>query len=129
VPPVVYLSVADILQAAEHALGFLPEIRDLHLLESAARRPRLRAFGTEAYPALMDKAAALLHSIAAHHLFWDGNKRSATQAAALFLRRNGHEPTWTPQEAHDFVLEVAQSRHDVASIAAWLAQHSAPQDA
>jgi len=129
VPSVVYLSVAEILQAAEHALGALPEIRDLHLLESAAHRPRLRAFGTEAYPSLMDKAAALLHSIAAHHLFWDGNKRSATQAVAVFLRRNGYAPTWTPQQAYDFVLEVAQAQHDVSAIAAWLSQHSAAQDA
>ena len=123
-PPIVYLSVSDILQAAEQALGVQPEVRDLHLLESAARRPRLHAFGTEAYPSLMDKAAALLHSLAAHHLFWDGNKRSATQAVALFLRRNRYAPTWTPQEAHDFVLEVAQGQHDVGAIAAWLSQHS-----
>jgi death-on-curing protein len=89
----------------------------------------LRAFGETAYPTLFDKAAALMHSLAAHHLFYDGNKRTATEATKLFLTENGLTPTWDDDEAYDFVLEVAQNQHDVPEIAAWLAAHTVESDA
>ncbi len=122
--PIRYLSASEIYAAAEEALGRKPEVRDRHLLRSAAARPMLRAFGHEAYPTLLDKAAALMHSLAAHHLFYDGNKRTATQATILFLRANGLEPTWSECEVYEFVLEIAQRLHDVPAIAHWLAEHT-----
>jgi death-on-curing protein len=121
-----YLTPAEIYAIAEDALGRKPDVRDRHLLRSAAARPALHAFGEEAYPELLDKAAALLHSLAAHHLFFDGNKRTATQATIVFLQRNGLQPAWSAQEVYDFVLEIAQSKHDVSAIATWLAAHTRP---
>jgi death-on-curing protein len=121
-----YLTPAELYSIAEQALGRKPDVRDRHLLRSAAARPMLQAFGEEAYPELMDKAAALMHSLAAHHLFYDGNKRTATLATVAFLERNGLRPTWTPDEAYQFVLEIAQNKQDVPAIAAWLSQHVAP---
>ncbi len=121
-----YLTPIEIYDAAEQVLGREPDIRDRHLLQVAAARPMLRAFGQAAYPTLMDKAAALLHSLAAHHLFFDGNKRTATQATILFLNRNGLRPTWTEAEVYTFVLEVAQNRHEVSAVAAWLTRYTLP---
>ncbi|MBZ0296204.1 MAG: type II toxin-antitoxin system death-on-curing family toxin [Anaerolineae bacterium] len=118
-----YLTPADIYEIAQDVLGRRPDVRDRHLLRSAAARPMLAAFGEEAYPTLIDKAAALLHALAAHHLFFDGNKRTATRATIRFLQVNGLQPAWDEQEIYDFVLEVAQSRHDVEAVAAWLGQH------
>lgn len=123
-----YLTPSEIYSAAEEALGHRPEVRDRHLLRSAAARPALRAFGTDAYPTLMDKAAAMLHSMAAHHLFWDGNKRIATRVTAVFLEKNGRRPIWESAAIYQFVLEVAQNRHDVPAIAAWLEAHSQPKE-
>ncbi len=122
-----YLTPSEIYSAAEQALGYRPEVRDRHLLRSAAARPALRAFGTDAYPTLMDKAAAMLHSMAAHHLFWDGNKRIATRVTTVFLEKNGRRPTWDAEAIYQFVLEVAQNQHDVPSIAAWLEAHTEPK--
>lgn len=102
-------------------------MRDRHLLRSAAMRPMLQAFGQEAYPTLLDKAAALMHSLAAHHLFFDGNKRTSTAVTLRFLDNNGLRPTWSDQEVYDFVLEIAQSRHDVESVAKWLGEHTEPK--
>jgi death-on-curing protein len=119
-----YLTPAEIYAIAEEVLGRKPDVRDRHLLRSAAARPMLHAFGEDAYPTLLDKAAALLHSLAAHHLFYDGNKRTAARAVVIFLERNGLQPSWSAGEAYDFILEVAQSRHDVASVSAWLAEHT-----
>ncbi len=119
-----YLTPADLYDIAKEATGHEPLVRDRHLLRAAAARPMLAAFGEEAYPTLLDKAAALLHSLAAHHLFYDGNKRTATQATVRFLEANGLRPLWTDAQAYDFVLEVAQNQHDVESVAAWLAAHT-----
>lgn len=119
-----YLTPAEIYDIAQQTLGRRPDVRDRHLLRSAAARPMLRAFGTEAYPSLLEKAAALLHSLAAHHLFFDGNKRTATAAVIRFLSENGLRPTWKDDEIFQYVLEIAQNRHEVEAIAAWLSDHT-----
>lgn len=125
--PTNYLTPAELYSIAEEVLGRKPDVRDRHLLRAAAARPALRAFGEDAYPELLDKAAALLHSIAAHHLFFDGNKRAATRTTEVFLARNGLQPTWDAKTVYDFVLEIAQDKHDVPAIADWLAHHTRPQ--
>jgi death-on-curing protein len=119
-----YLSPAEIYEIAEQALGRKPDVRDRHLLRAAAARPMLGAFGQAAYPTVIDKAAALLHSLAAHHLFFDGNKRTATHATVRFLDENGLQPAWDEREIYQFVLEVAQNQHSVESVAAWLTDHT-----
>jgi death-on-curing protein len=123
-----YLTPSEIYAAAEDALGRKPDVRDRYLLRSAAARPMLHAFGQDAYPTLLDKAASLMHALAAHHLFFDGNKRTATRATVLFLERNGLRPTWDAEGVYQFVLEIAQNRHDVPAVADWLAAHTKPLD-
>lgn len=121
-----YLTPAEIYAAAQEVLGREPDVRDRHLLRSCAARPALYAFGQEAYPTIIDKAAALMHALAAHHLFFDGNKRTATHVTATFLQRNGLHPTWDAKTVYDFVLEIAQDIHDVPAVAGWLAAHTQP---
>lgn len=123
-PEIRYLTPAEIYEIAEKTLGRKPDVRDRHLLRSAAARPMLAAFGAEAYPTLFDKAAALLHALAAHHLFFDGNKRTATRAVTTFLHHNGWTPTWDTVDMAAFVLEIAQNHHDIPEIAAWLEEHT-----
>jgi len=122
-----YLTPADLYALAEDVLGRRPDVRDRHLLRKAAARPMLVLFGEEVFPTVFEKASALLHALAAHHLFYDGNKRTATVATARFLELNGLRPTWTTTIIYDFVLEVAQNKHDVPEIAAWLAEHTEPR--
>jgi death on curing protein len=119
-----YLTPEDIYTIAHEALGSEPAVRDRRLLRSAVTRPYTRAFGAEAYPSLLEKAAALLHSLAAHHLFWDGNKRIATLATTRFLTFNGIQPTWNDETMYHFVLDIAQHKHEVPAIAKWLAEHT-----
>jgi death on curing protein len=121
-----YLTPAEIHAVAETAIGHPMLARERQLILAAAARPALIHFGTEAYPTLMEKAAALLHSIAAHHPFWDGNKRAATLVTLYFLEKNGYTVTWSDAEVYDFMLEVAQNQHDISAIAAWLSSHTAP---
>lgn len=118
-----YLTPLEIYTINEDSVGYQPMVRDHHLLRVAIARPLNGAFGQEAYPTLIDKAAALLHSLAAHHPFIDGNKRTAHRAVILFLELNDITPKWTDDEGYAFILEIAQSQHDVESIAEWLNEH------
>ncbi len=101
------------------------KVRDMALLEAAAGRPMLSAFGEDAYPTLVEKAAALLHSVARNHPFADGNKRTATIAALFFLEINGLRATWDKAEALEQIIAVAEGDADAAEFAAWLRTESA----
>ncbi|WP_431241007.1 type II toxin-antitoxin system death-on-curing family toxin (plasmid) [Mycolicibacterium aichiense] len=75
--------------AAEHACGFHPVVSDAGLLESSVIRPAMVVKGTDAYPTVWDKAAAVLHSFATSRCFVQGNKRAAWAACWLLLGMNG----------------------------------------
>jgi death on curing protein len=66
------------------------EQRSTELIESAVGRPFQSAFGADAYPALLEKAVALFHSLIANHPFLNGNKRTAVIAFDIFLMANGY---------------------------------------
>lgn len=124
--PIRYLTVEDLYNINFTVTGGDTFVRDIHLLESAVNRPALVLFGQPQFPTLLDKAAALLHSLAYHHLFADGNKRTAVFAVKDFLQLNGYTPTWDDTDAEQFVLEVAQHQHEVEQIAIWLDAHIKP---
>jgi death on curing protein len=96
-------------------------VRDIGLLESACARPRATAFGSEAYPSVSLKAAALLHSLVRNHALVDGNKRLAWLAAVVFLDLNDHEVAIDDDAAFELVMAAAEGRMDVEEIAEGLA--------
>ncbi|MEZ0163145.1 hypothetical protein AB2L27_00025 [Kineococcus sp. LSe6-4] len=61
--PLDHLSTEDLLEIAAGVVEDV-QVRDLGLLASAVARPRTTVFGRQAYPALADEAAALMHSLA-----------------------------------------------------------------
>jgi death on curing protein len=95
------------------------EIRDIALLDAAMARPAASAFGEDAYPTLREKVAALLHSLTRNHPFTDGNKRTAAVAAIFMFAVNGQCVAWQPEEALDVIVNVAEGKRDVESLAAW----------
>lgn len=103
-----YLTLDDVLAAAEAHLGHPAEVGDYGLLESALARPQATVFGDDAYPGIHEKAAALLQSLATNHALIDGNKRTAFVAIALFYELNDHRVPAAPEdELFDLVLAVA----------------------
>lgn len=126
--PVVYLTASDIYNINDTVTEGHTFVRDVHLLHSAVERPKLVLFGEAQFPTLIDKAASLLHSLAYHHLFADGNKRTAMYALILFLEKNGHQLEWDSVDQYLFILEIAQGLHDVPAIAAWLSVRVQPAD-
>ena len=110
-----YLDLEDLL-AMVRALEAGP-VRDVGLLDSAAARPRSSAFGQEAYPTIVLKAAALLHSLARNHALVDGNKRLAWLATVVFLDLDAHATRVSHDEAFDLVMDVSRGMLDVDEIA------------
>ena len=120
-----YLTVDDLLIAAEIAVRpGRPVLRDPGALAAAAARPQTTVFGQDAYPALADKAAALLHSITRNHPLIDGNKRLGWLATVAFCELNGfdlHMPDVDAAEA--FVIAGATGQVDVDAAGKLLATH------
>jgi death-on-curing protein len=108
---VIYLDLDDLLHIAGMVLPSL-DVRDIGLLESALARPQASAFGSEAYPELHTKAAALLHSVASNHGLVDGNKRLALAATIAFLGINGWRLTLTNDEAYELVIAISSGELD-----------------
>jgi death on curing protein len=121
-PRIDYLDIEDLLEVAA---GVLLEVavRDIGLLAAAAERPRASAFGEDAYPFLVDKAAALMHSLARNHALVDGNKRLAWAATRVFLLLNDRDVHFSVDDAESVVVSVAAGDIDVRQLSAILAEH------
>ena len=70
-------------------------------------------------------AAFYLDRIARDQVFHDGNKRTALEAARLFLEGAGYRLSLSPaNEAVEFITSVARGAKDRDGIVAWLRAHS-----
>lgn len=110
----IYLGTEDLL-ALTSDLSVGP-VRDLGLLESAAHRPSTTLWGTEAYPALEDKAAALLESVVRHHPLIDGNERLGWLCLVVFFELNDIILEAPDDEAYDLVIAVASGQIGIDEI-------------
>lgn len=99
-------------------------VRDNHLLGSIVGRPKMQFGGNDLYPTVFDKAAVYFESCARHHVFIDGNKRTAIALAARFLYINGYELKIANPLLEKFVLGAVVKKYDLSIIASWLKKHS-----
>lgn len=98
-------------------------IRDLGLLESAVARPQASFGGEDLYPTILDKAAALFHSMIFNHPFLDGNKRTTLGVTYEFLKQNGYNLEASMQEVIDFPLRVENKHLSLEEIKMWIEKH------
>lgn len=114
----VFLATQDLLALADDlAVG---PVRDVGLLESAAHRPATSLWGSDAYPTLFLKAAALLDSVVNNHALVDGNKRLGWLATVVFLDLNGIWIEAPDDGAYDLVISVASGSANLPEISAAL---------
>lgn len=102
-------------------------VRDFALLHSAIERPKATFEGTDLYPTIFEKAAALLQSLCLNHPFTDGNKRTAWSSTHKFMWDNGFHLKAKKTEASDFMVYVDNEKPDIKTISRWLKTHSKPQ--
>jgi death-on-curing protein len=119
-----HLDIEDALQVVDR-YGF--HIRDVGLLASALARPATTVMGTDAYPDLGLKAAALLESVARFHPLLDGNKRTAWTLMVLLLWINGYRHDFTTAEGFDLVVGVAAGSIELQDSAAVISRHLVPR--
>jgi death on curing protein len=123
-----HLDRDDVLTAGTVAAGRILKVRDYGLLDAAVARPRTTAFGLDAYPDDLTKAAALLQSLARNRAFVDGNKRTAWAAAWTFLHINGTElGDYDVDDAEQFMNGVASRELDVEYLARKLSTYAKKQ--
>ena len=108
-------------QIAEH--GGLAGVRDLPLLHSELAPQNLEGCGS---PDLADLAAAYAVGITLNRAFLDGNKRTAFLTGFVFLYENGRTILAEQAEVIAAMLSLADHTLDETGYAAWLREHTAP---
>jgi death-on-curing protein len=98
-------------------------IRDYTVLHSGLERCKATFAGRDLFPATLEKAAALMHSLVKNHAFLDGNKRTAYAITVRFLEENGYEVKVSQQEIIDFCLAIDNHGWDLVEIVKWLSTH------
>lgn len=122
--PVDFLSFEDLVEIADGVVEDM-RVRDVGLLASAAERPRASAFGEDAYPTFVEKAAALMHSLARNHALIDGNERLAWSATRIFHLLNGRDLVMGIDEAEALVLAVAAGETELHDLVRAISEHQA----
>lgn len=84
----------------------------------------MRYAGKELHKGVFQKAAVYFDSLARHHVFVDGNKRTAVVSSARFLFMNGYELATGNKEIEKFALRVVSEKPDLKTIAAWFKKNS-----
>lgn len=120
----VFLSIEDLLALGDD-LGVGP-VRDVGLLESSARRPATSLWGSDAYPTLFLKAAALLDSLVNNRALVDGNKRLGWLATVVFLDTNGIWIDAPDDAAYQLVMMLASDAATPVEIAGALESWADP---
>lgn len=102
--------VLDLQYGMIEKYGGLQGIRDLNLLKSSIEMPKSMMFGEYLHPTIYDKAAAYLYHIACNHPFVDGNKRTASACALIFLSMNNVSLNINQESYEELILDVAKGK-------------------
>ena len=112
-PEFIFLTLDEVLELHMKQIelfGGAAEVRDRGLLESALAQPRQAFGGQFLHEDIAAMAAAYLHHIVMNHPFADGNERTGTDAAIVFLEMNGYELESEDEPLVQLVLAVRRAR-------------------
>lgn len=122
-----FLELSDILEIHSDQIslyGGTIELRDAGILESAIEQPRATFSGQFLHSFPFEMAAAYLFHIVNNHPFVDGNKRTGTVAALIFLDWNIVAFRCQPGDLADLTLAVATGNRTKKEIADFFQQRS-----
>ena len=115
-----FLTTEEVVDTHENQIalyGGIDGIRDAGLLESAVQMPRSSFSGQYLHGDLFEMAAAYLFHLTNNHSFIDGNKRTGTAAALVFLELNGIDFVASEEDLELIVLETACGQCDKKRLA------------
>jgi death on curing protein len=118
-----FLTLDEVLSLHEDQIrrfGGLHGVRDVGLLQSAMGSAAATFGGEFLHATIFEMAAAYLFGICANHPFVDGNKRTATAAALVFLEMNGVTLDVDEDDFYDLVIGVAEGHVSKAEVAVFL---------
>ncbi len=124
-----YVTLGEVVELHRRLLqatGGAPGIRDFGALESAVAQPKATFGGSDLYPTLPEKAAALCLALVQGHPFVDGNKRVGHAAMETFLVLNGTEIDASIDAQERLILDLARGRLDRSELTDWLRHHLKP---
>lgn len=104
--------------------GGMPGLRDHGLLECALAQPDMTFDSQELFPSLIDKVAAIGHSLICNHPFVDGNKRVGLTVMLVVLKLHQVHFNCSDDEVVETILRVAEGRISRSELAEWLKLHS-----
>ena len=110
----------EIHDALIDAYGGAKGIRDYGLLLSALEMPKSSYGGQELHPTLFDKAAAYLYHVVKNHPCIDGNKRTASALALIFLEMNEVKIRIDARDFEELVVATAEGLISKKEIAHFL---------
>ena len=122
-----FLFVEEVIEAHTQIIqiyGGLDGIRDMGLLISAIEMPKASFFGEFLHVSMFDKAAAYLFHIVCNYPFLDGNKRTGTAAALIFLDMNEIELDFDEMELEELVVKTAAGKSDKEEISQFFSIHA-----
>ncbi len=124
-----YLTLAEVLALHRMLIertGGSGGVHDSGALQSAVAQPQMAFANADLYPSLIEKAAALCHSVVKNHPFVDGNKRVAHAAMETFLVLNGRELSASTDEQEQLMLSLAAGETSREALVQWLQLHVVP---
>jgi death-on-curing protein len=119
----VFLSLAEVLEIHRDQIeryGGHAGLGDLGLLQSALATPAAGFGGRYLHSDLLEMAAAYLFHIVQNHPFIDGNKRTGTVAAIVFLSLNRIELEADETQLEKLVIDVAKGKIGKNTVADFL---------
>ena len=108
-----FLTLAEVIEIHQNQIelyGGQRGIRDMGLLQSALAQPQASFSGEWLHEDIFIMAAAYAFHICKNHPFLDGNKRTALDAALIFLSLNGISFSNPKETFIKVMLSVAEGK-------------------
>jgi death-on-curing protein len=107
--------------------GGAVDIRDQGLMLSAIAQPCAAFGGHFLHDDLFLMAAAYLFHLVQNHPFVDGNKRTGTASALVFLDLNGFEVDCDADALAELVIDVTLGKSGQTEVADFFRRHAVPR--
>jgi death on curing protein len=118
-----YITEIDVLRLHRRiieASGGTSGVRDHGALQASIAQPFQSFGGSELYPSIEEKAAALGFFLVSNHPFVDDSKRIGHAAMEVVLVLNGRELAASVEEQEAIILKLAAGRMSREDFTTWV---------